>query len=106
MPIILIKVEGLKIYTYFDVIEIVYEITSYPMLLGIGLENEYLAVINFKKRVITLKNCDIQIIAPLDPFEGKRHVEPRKDEVMGEWDTAYNIVEDCINPTMEGEMGW
>ena len=48
-------------------------------LLGIGCENENLAVINFKKRVMTFENHDILVITPLDPREGRG------------WDHAYNI---------------
>ena len=47
VPHLPVEVEGLKIYVEFDVIEIVNEISSYPTLLGIGWENENLAVINF-----------------------------------------------------------
>ena len=53
------------------------------MLLGIGWANDNLAVINFKKRVMNFENCDMQIIAPLDPSEGKSYIEPVKEELMG-----------------------
>ena len=75
--------EGLKTYVDFDVIEIIDESSSYPVLLGIGWENGNLAVINFKKRVMTFENHDMQIISPLDPSEGRRYVEIVKEEVAG-----------------------
>ena len=56
VPQLLVEVEGLNTYADFDVIEIVDESSSYPVLLGIGWENENLAVINFKKRVMTFEN--------------------------------------------------
>ena len=64
-----------------------------------------LVVINFKKRVMTFKNHDMQIISPLDPLEGKRYLKPIKDEFVGGWDNAHNISEDYINPTVDGELG-
>ena len=67
VPPLPVKVEGLKTYADFDVIEMVDENNSYPVLLGIGWANENLTFINFKKRVMTLENRDIQIIIPLDP---------------------------------------
>ena len=51
-------------------------------------------VINFKKRVMTFENRDMRIISPLDLIEGKRYVEPMKEEVVGGWDHTYNIFED------------
>ena len=106
VPHLLVEVKGLQKYVDFDVIEIVDESNSYPALLGIGWENDNLAVINFKKRVMTFENRDMQIISPLYPKEGQRYVEPIKEEVVGGWDNAYNIFEDYINPTVNGEMGW
>ena len=67
-----IEVEGLKTYVDFDVINIVDEVSLFHDLLGIGWENENLVVVNFKKRVMTFENCDIQIIGPLVPQEGQR----------------------------------
>ena len=48
----------------------------------------------------------MRVIAPLDPLEGKRYVEPIKDEFMGGWDNSYNVSEDYMNPTIDGELGW
>ena len=76
------------------------------MLLGIGWENKNMAAMNFKKRVTTFENHDMQIISLLDPSEIQRYVEPVKEEVVGGWDNAYNIDEDYINPTADGELGW
>ena len=101
VPHLPIELEGLNTYVEFDVIEIVDESNSYPALLGIGWENDNLVVINFKKRVMNFETHDIWIIAPLDPLEGQRYVEPIKDEVVGGWDNAYNIYEDYVNPTMD-----
>ena len=40
----------------FDMIEVVGDGGSYPVLLGIGWANDSMAVFNFKKRVMTFEN--------------------------------------------------
>ena len=65
-----------------------------------------MAMINFKKRVMTFENKDIGVIAPMDPIEGKRYVEPVKDKAVRGWDHAYNISEDYIHLTVNRELGW
>ena len=90
----------------FDVIEVVEDGGSYPALLGIGWDNDSMEVINFKKQVMTFENQDVGVIAPMDPQEGCRYIEPVKDEVGRSWDHAYNISEDYIHPTIDGELGW
>ena len=42
----------------------------------------------------------------MDPQEGWWYIEPVKDEVRRSWDHAYNISEDYIHPTIDGELGW
>ena len=101
-----VEVEGMNTYSYFDVIEFIDGGVSYPTLLGIGWANDSMEVINFKKRVMTFKNQDIGVIAPMDPNEGRRYVEPVKDEVVRGWDHAYKILEYCIHSTVDGELGW
>ena len=93
-------------YADFDVIEVVDGRGSYPTLLGIGWENDRFTVINFKKCVMTFENHDIRIIASMDPNEGRRYVEPVKEEVVGGWDHVYNILEDYIHPTANEDLGW
>ena len=51
-----VDIEGMKTYADFDVIEVVDGGGSYPALLGIGWANDSMAVINFKKRVMTFEN--------------------------------------------------
>ena len=55
---------------------------------------------------MTFENRDIRFIAPLDPSEGRRYVKPVKEEFVGGWDHAYNILEDYVHPTINGELGW
>ena len=96
----------MKTYAEFDVIEIFNESGSFLAMLGIGWDNENLAVINFNKRVMNFKNRDMQIIFPLYSNEGRRYVKPVKEEFMGGWDNAYNISEDHIDAIVDGEIGW
>ena len=42
----------------------------------------------------------------MDPNEGRRYIDPVKDEVVRGWDHIYNISEDYIHPTTNGEEGW
>ena len=56
VPRLVVEVEGMKTYADFDVINVVDGGGSYPKLLGIGWANEKLAVINFKKCMMTFEN--------------------------------------------------
>ena len=53
-----------------------------------------------------LENQYIIVIAPMDPNEGRRYVEPVKEGDLRGWDHAYNISKDYIHPTVDGELGW
>ena len=45
------------------------------MLMGIGSDNESMAVIKFKKRMMKFENQDIRVIAPMDPKQGRIYIE-------------------------------
>jgi hypothetical protein len=60
----------------FEVIEIVDVTTPYPTLLGLDWAFENQAIINLKTRKMKFESGDYRIIAPLDPSEGERFVEP------------------------------
>ena len=79
---------------------------SYPALLGIGWANDSMAIINFKKRILTFENKYTKAIAPMDPHEGRLYIELVKDEVGRGWEHAYNIFEDYIHPTVDGKLRW
>ena len=49
VPNLVVDIEGMKTRVDFDVIEVVGDGGSYPTLLGIGWENDSVAVINFRK---------------------------------------------------------
>ena len=42
----------------------------------------------------------------MDPQEGYRYIEHLRDEAGRSWDHAYNISEDYIHPTIDGEIVW
>ena len=92
----------MKMYVDFDVIEVVQEGGSYPTLLWIEWDNDSMVVINFKKWVMTFENQDVKVIAPMDPQEGRRYIEPVRDEAGRSWDHAYNISKDYVHPTVDG----
>ena len=77
---LVVDIEGIKTHVDFDVIEVVEDGHSYPVLLGIGWANDSMVVINFKKLVMAFKNKDVRVISPMDPLEGCRYIEPVKDE--------------------------
>ena len=102
---LVVEVEGMKAYADFNVIEVVDGGGSYPAFLGIGWDNDSMEVINFKKCMMTFENPDIRFLAPMDPNEGRRYIEPVKDEVVKGWDHAYNISEYYIHPIADRELG-
>ena len=48
---LVVDVDSMKMYANFDVIEVVEDGGSYPALLGIGRDNDSMAVINFKNEL-------------------------------------------------------
>ena len=98
VPHLMVEVEGMKTYAYFDVIKVFNEGSSYPSLLWIGWDNDSLAMIKFNKCIMNFENCNIKVIALMDSSEGRKYVKPVKEEVVGGWDHAYNILEDYFHP--------
>ena len=90
----------------FDVIEVVEDGGSYLALLGITWDNESILVINFKKWVMKFENQDVRVISPMHPQEGLRYIKHVRNKAGRIWDHAYNIYEDFIHPTVDGELGW
>ena len=56
---LVVNIEGTKTRVEFDVIEFVGDGDSYPTLLGIGWANDSMAVINFKKCVMTFEKANM-----------------------------------------------
>ena len=68
---LVVDVKGMRTHVDFDVIEFIDGGGSYPMLIGIGWPNDNMAVINFKKQLMTFENQDIRVIVHMDPNEGR-----------------------------------
>ena len=92
--------EGMRTHDEFDVIEFVKGEGSYPTLLGVGWASDSMEVIKFKKQMMTFGNQYIRVIAPMDPDEGKRYIEPVKDKVVKGWDHGYNILKIMFTPRL------
>ena len=70
LTLVLFKVEGLHTYAYFEVIYIVDDMNLYPALLEIEWAINNKKIINFKKRILSFEDIEIQVVAPIDPLEG------------------------------------
>ena len=101
-----VEVKGLRTYVDFEVIDIVDDTNPYRALLGIDLEIYNRTIIIFKKSILSFEYSEIRVVAPIDPLEGQRYVEPVNNEVQGNYlDKLYNVMslsDDYINPTVDG----
>ena len=79
---LVVDVEGMNAYDAFGVFEVVDGGGSFPTLLGIGWANNSMEMINFKKHMMKFEDQYIIFISHVDPNEGKRYIEPVKDEVV------------------------
>jgi hypothetical protein len=77
------RLKGVKIDLYgvctkvdFKVIKIMDGTTPYPTLLGLDWVFDNQAILNLKMRKMTFESGEYRVIAPLDPSEGERFVEP------------------------------
>jgi hypothetical protein len=75
-----VDIDRVRTFSYFEIIEIVYDNYSYPMLLGIDWAFNNSTVVDLKKRRITFKMYVLTVIASLDPYEGQRYTEPVREE--------------------------
>lgn len=105
-----IDIEGESALSNFEVIEIVDDKNTYPVLIGIDWAFDMDAVINLKKWRITFEKKVLWVIVMLDPIEGVHYTEPIHDyEEEDILDQIYKITahdEDWINPTTDGWITW
>lgn len=103
-------IEGASALADFEVIEIVDDRNSYPMLLGIDWATNMNGVINLKKRKMIFEKKSLCVILPLDPTEGSCYTEPVRDyESDDDLDYIYKLTtrdQDWVNPTMDGWIAW
>ena len=91
-----VPVEFKVLRTYFDseVIDIVNDTDPYPRVLVIDWEIHNQTIINFKKSILSFEDFEIRLVAPIDPLEGHRYVEPIHSEGKGNYlDKLYNIMD-------------
>ena len=84
-------IEGLHTFADFKVIDIVDNTTPYPALLGIEWEMENQTIINFKRRILSFEDDKIWVVAPIEPLEALRYIEPVFNEGHGDHlDTIFS----------------
>lgn len=71
-----VDLDGVHTKADFKVIEIVDGTTPYPTLFGLDWVFENQAIINLKTRKMAFESGEYRVIAPLDPSEVERFVEP------------------------------
>jgi len=85
-------IEGASTLADFEVIEIVDNNNSYPLLLGIDWATNMNRVINLKKRKMIFERKSLHVIVPLDPPEGSCYTKPIHDyEGDDDLDCIYKI---------------
>ena len=101
-------IDGVLSFADFEVIEIMEDNRPYPALLGIDWEFDNMVVINLKKRHMTFEDKQIWVIAPLNPFQGPRYIEPiRAEEEVRNMENLYQMIanhSDYVNPIVDGNI--
>ena len=107
---VLVDIDGVRSFADFEVIEIIGDSRPYPALLGIDWAIGNMVVIDLKRRQMTFEDAQIRVIAPLDPFQGPKYIEPiRAEEEVRNMESLYQMTanqSDYINPTIEGNISW
>ena len=110
LPQVPVDIDGVHTFADFKVIEIIGDNRPYPALLSIDWAIGSKAVIDLKRIQMTFEDVQIRFIAPLDPYQGPRYIEPlRVEEEAHNMDSLYQMTanqNDYINPTTEGNISW
>ena len=94
---VIVDVEGLRTYADFEVINIVDDTNPYLALLGIDWDIDNQTIIKFKKNILSFKDEEMRVVSPIDPFEGKRYVEPIYNEGQDDYLDKYTMLKLCTN---------
>jgi hypothetical protein len=104
------EIDGVGMFAYFEVIEIVDDSCPYPTLLGIDWDFNNSTVVDLKKRRMMFERYGLRVIAPLYPDEGQRYTEPIREEYhVYELENIYKLIarqQDYINPMTDGNLIW
>jgi hypothetical protein len=107
---VLVDIDRVRTFADFEVIEIVDDSCPYSALLGIDWDFDNLTVVDLKKRRMTFEGDGLTVIAPLNPDEGRRYIEPiREENCAYELENIYKLTtgqHDYINPTTDGNISW
>jgi hypothetical protein len=68
---VLVDIDKVRTFAYFEVIEIVDDNCPYPTLLGIDWSFNNSTMVDLKKIRMTFEGEGLRVIAPLDPNEGQ-----------------------------------
>jgi hypothetical protein len=74
-----VDINRVRTFADFEVIEIVDDSCPYAALLGIDWAFNNMTVVDLKNRRMTFKGNGLKVIAPLDPDEGHRYIEPIRE---------------------------
>jgi hypothetical protein len=101
-----VNIDGVCSVVDFEFIEIMDDSQPYPTLMGIEWEFYNQTIINLNRREMIFDVGDLKVIAPLDPTERKRYIEPTRGN---EIDNLYNMnawMDYYVNPTTNGVLIW
>jgi hypothetical protein len=82
--------------------------TPYPVLFVLDWAFDNQAIIKLKTRKMAFESREYRVVAPLDPSEGERFVEPTCLD-LEEINQLYKITmqeEDYVNSTADGVLSW
>jgi hypothetical protein len=77
---VLVDIDGVRTFAYFEVIEIINDNFLYPALLGIDWAFNNSTVVDLKKIHMMFERDGLRVNAPLDPDEGQRYTKPIIEE--------------------------
>jgi hypothetical protein len=105
-----VDLDGVCTTTDFEVMDMVDESIPFPTLLGIDWAFDNQAIINLKTRKMIFEAGNFRVVAPLDPSDCERYVEPVPDSVLeDDVNQLYRTTareEDYVNPTADGVLSW
>jgi len=105
-----VGIEGVRMQTKFEVIEIVDDNNPYLALLGIDWAADMNGVINLKRQKIIFEKKSLRLIVPLDPVEGAHYNELVHDKDNdNELDCIYQIIvqgQYWGNPSADIRLSW
>lgn len=85
-----VHIDRVHTITDFEVIEIVDDSNTYPMLLGLDWGFANIIIINLKKRKMIFERNNMSVIVPFDASEGVRYTKRVKEEYSADYvDNIY-----------------